>query len=73
MEFACNFYFGPPYIALTTAHTRVDAKFVQDDISRETFVHNFVISIIIYQSDMCTIYLNPLKRYDHPQFRLSMI
>jgi hypothetical protein len=68
MEFPCNFYFGPPYIALTIAHTRVGAKFVQDGISRETFVHKFVTSIIFYQSDMCTLYLNPSKTYDHPQF-----
>jgi hypothetical protein len=75
----CNIGFNQPKVFVTfilvhhTLHsqfpnTRVGAKFVQDGIRRETFVHNFMTSIIFYQSDMCTIYLNPLKRYDHPQF-----
>jgi hypothetical protein len=35
---------------------------------KNTFVYNLVIEMILCINDLYVIYIDPLKKYDHPQF-----
>ncbi len=37
---------------------------------RDTFVYDLVTSIILCTTDLYVIYVDPLKRYEHPQFAM---
>jgi hypothetical protein len=38
----------------------------------DTFVYDLVIEMILCINDLYAMYIDPLKKYDHPQFAYSM-
>jgi len=54
-------------INLCVAHARGNAKLTQGGGS---FACNLVTSIIITIVDLYAMYVDPLKRYDNPQFQM---
>jgi hypothetical protein len=39
---------------------------------RNTFVYDLVIKMILCTNDLYAMHIDPLKKYDHPQFAYSM-
>ncbi len=57
---------------MCATHVGSSAKCVKDGQGKDTFVYDLVIGMILCTNDLYVMYIDPLKKYDHPQFAYSM-